>query len=110
MQQIITVGNISDGKTQSRTVYMADGLCPTLCSGMDHGNTIPYVIEIKGVDKVNEVNTIAKSRAEQSRAEQSRGLAIFMVWMAAIMLEIFTIRTAWLQRYLVCKEEGGSLT
>ena len=26
----------------------------------------------KGVDKVNEANTIAKSRAEQSRAEQSR--------------------------------------
>lgn len=65
MQQIITIGNISDGKTQSRTVYMADGICPTLCSGMDHGNTIPYVIEIKGVDKVNEQNTIAKSRAEQ---------------------------------------------
>ena len=29
-------------------------------------------ISIKGVDKVNETNTIAKSRAEQSRAEQSR--------------------------------------
>ena len=26
----------------------------------------------KGVDKVNEVNTIAKSRADQSRADQSR--------------------------------------
>lgn len=38
------IGNTGWGKTQSRTVYDIDNICPTLCAGMDHGNTIPYII------------------------------------------------------------------
>lgn len=41
---IKTLGNVAGGKTQSRTVYSSDGISPTLMAGMDHGNTIPYVI------------------------------------------------------------------
>lgn len=44
MDRIRSVGNLGGGNTQSRTVYIPKGLCPTLCSGMDHGNTIPYVV------------------------------------------------------------------
>lgn len=50
MEKIITVGNIGGGQTQSRMVYMPQGLSPTLCSGMDHGNTIPYIVEVKKMD------------------------------------------------------------
>ena len=49
-KKIITVGNIGGGQTQSRTVYMPQGLSPTLCSGMEHGNTIPYIVEVKKMD------------------------------------------------------------
>ena len=35
------------GCTQSRTVYHADGISPTLQAGMDHGNTVPYIVETK---------------------------------------------------------------
>ena len=49
--QIIVAGNVGNKKTQGRTVYMAEGISPTLCSGMDHGNTMPYIIEKKGLTR-----------------------------------------------------------
>lgn len=42
--EIKTLGNVGGGNTQSRTVYSPIGLCPTLCSGMDHGNTMPWIV------------------------------------------------------------------
>lgn len=44
MDKIYSIGNISGGKTQSRTVYLTDGICPTLTAGMTYGNTVPYII------------------------------------------------------------------
>ena len=40
-------GNIAGKETQSRTVYSIDGVRPTLCAGMDHGNTMPYIEETR---------------------------------------------------------------
>ena len=37
--------NIAGKKTQSRTVYGKEGVSPTLCAGMDHGNTMPFIEE-----------------------------------------------------------------
>jgi hypothetical protein len=37
------------GTTQSRSVYLVEGLSPTLAAGMTHGNTIPYIVEIEEV-------------------------------------------------------------
>lgn len=48
MPKIMSVGNVGGGQTQSRTVYLTDGLSPTLCSSMgDKGNTMPYIVEVK---------------------------------------------------------------
>lgn len=47
--KIMLVGNSGGGTTQSRSVYLVDGLSPTLAAGMSHGNTIPYIVEIKEV-------------------------------------------------------------
>jgi hypothetical protein len=47
--RIMLVGNSGGGTTQSRSVYLIDGLAPTLSAGMTHGNTIPYIVEIKEV-------------------------------------------------------------
>ena len=64
------------GQSFDGAVFGSDGIAPALLASNAHGNA-PKIVEIikifiKGVDKVNEQNTIAKSRAEQSRAEQSR--------------------------------------
>lgn len=45
IDEVKRIGNLSETKSQSRTVYDADGISPTLCSGMDHGNTMPHVLE-----------------------------------------------------------------
>lgn len=45
--KIKTLGNLGGGCTQSRTVYHTDGASPTLQAGMDHGNTVPYIVETK---------------------------------------------------------------
>lgn len=44
--KVKSFGNFSEKKTQSRTVYDSSGISPTLCAGMDHGNTMPYTIEL----------------------------------------------------------------
>jgi len=38
------VGNVGGVKTQGRSCYMPSGISPTLTAGMDHGNTMPYII------------------------------------------------------------------
>lgn len=47
--KIMLVGNVGGGTTQSRSVYLVEGLSPTLAAGMTHGNTIPYIVEIEEV-------------------------------------------------------------
>lgn len=59
MQEVIRIGNVGGGNTQSRTVYLIEGISPTLCSGMSHGNTIPYILDVKHLSK-EEVISICK--------------------------------------------------
>lgn len=50
MSNIKKVGNVvGGGKSQGGSVFLSNGISPTLLSGMSHGNTVPYLIEIKGV-------------------------------------------------------------
>lgn len=45
MNKIIKVGNVvGNGKCQGGSVFITDGICPTLIGGMWKGTTIPYVI------------------------------------------------------------------
>lgn len=64
------VGNIGGIITQGRSVYLSDGISPTLLAGMSHGNTMPYIIEeeimnedakIKCVGNTGEANTQSRS-------------------------------------------------
>lgn len=52
IKDVKSVGNLSDAKTQSRTVYDSDGISPTLCSGMDHGNTMPHIVDATAIRMV----------------------------------------------------------
>lgn len=38
------LGNAAGKKTQGRSIYDVTGISPTLCAGMDHGNTMPYIM------------------------------------------------------------------
>jgi len=40
------LGNLLDIETQGRSVFCTDGIAPALLSGMSHGNTVPYIVEI----------------------------------------------------------------
>lgn len=35
------------GKSQGGSVFLVNGICPSLLSGMSHGNVMPYVVEVK---------------------------------------------------------------
>lgn len=59
VNRVRRIGNVAGKETQSRTVYDSSGLSPTLCAGMDHGNTMPYVEETEC--KVTEQLTLAES-------------------------------------------------
>lgn len=52
IEDVKRVGNLSNAKTQSRTVYDIDGVSPTLCSGMDHGNTMPHILDAQAIRMV----------------------------------------------------------
>ena len=42
---ILKVGRVGEGKSQSKTVFLIDGISPTLTASMgDKGNTMPYII------------------------------------------------------------------
>ena len=73
------IGNLSDTKTQSRTVYDADGISPTLCSGMDHGNTMPHIYEksivaMRGRNPENPSDRTVGSPTEQRLEPNSQGI------------------------------------
>lgn len=51
LPKVECIGNVGGLATQSRSVYLPDGVSPTLQAGMTHGNTVPYIIE-KRVDCV----------------------------------------------------------
>lgn len=68
MPKIITVGNLRENKnTQSKTVYMPDGLCPTLQAAMGTaGNCMPFIVEvremnIKSVGNIGDANTQSRT-------------------------------------------------
>ena len=42
--KVIKIGN-TGGSSQSRSVYSPEGISPTLMAGMDHCNTMPYILE-----------------------------------------------------------------
>ena len=42
---ILKVGRVGEGESQSKTVFLIDGISPTLTARMgDKGNTMPYII------------------------------------------------------------------
>ncbi|MBO4544121.1 MAG: DNA cytosine methyltransferase [Bacteroidales bacterium] len=43
--EVNKLGNVGDADSQGRSVYDKEGYCPTLCAGMDHGNTMPFITE-----------------------------------------------------------------
>lgn len=89
MTEIRYVGNLG-GKTQSRSVYMPNGLSPTLTAGMTHGNTVPYIVaeykdkaqknraEAMEIDKMAEVKVIGQLNEtfeSQGRVYDKNGLS-----------------------------------
>lgn len=54
MQEIKSVGRLGGGNSQSKTVYLVDGLCPTLSASMGpKGNTMPYIVEIIKIEETD---------------------------------------------------------
>ena len=52
---IIKLGNIvGGGQSQGGSTYSPKGICPTLLQGMSHGNVMPFVIEVKRIDRTNQ--------------------------------------------------------
>lgn len=65
IEDVKRIGGLSEAKTQSRSVYDVDGVSPTLCSGMDHGNTMPYIcqksiVAMPGVHRIESQYRIRK--------------------------------------------------
>lgn len=79
IQEVKKIGNLTDAKTQSRTVYDADGVSPTLCSGMDHGNTMPHICEksivaMRGRNPENPSDRTVGAPTEQRLEPNSQGI------------------------------------
>ena len=77
--EVKKIGNLSDVQSQSRTVYDADGISPTLCSGMDHGNTMPYIVDkqivaMRGRNPDNPSDRTVGSPTEQRLEPNSQGI------------------------------------
>ena len=77
--EVKNIGNLSATKTQSRTVYASDGISPTLCSGMDHGNTMPHICErsivaMRGRNPDNPSDRSAGAPTEQRLEPNSQGI------------------------------------
>ncbi len=77
--EVKQIGNLSDKKTQSRTVYQSDGISPTLCSGMDHGNTMPHILDktivaMRGRNPDNPSDRTVGSSTEQRLEPNSQGI------------------------------------
>ena len=62
MQRVIRLGGVvGNGKHQAGSVFDDGGICPTLCAE-PHGNTVPYVMEVKELEtyEVPEVRVIGQ--------------------------------------------------
>lgn len=111
--EIKKLGNLSDTKTQSRTVYDADGISSTLCSGMDHGNTMPHILEqsivaMCGRNPENPSDRTVGTPTEQRLEPNSQGLCntLTSVQKDNMVLETVRIKQANKQGYVDC-EIGG---
>lgn len=79
IDEVMRIGNLSDTKTQSRTVYKSEGISPTLCSGMDHGNTMPHILDktivaMRGRNPDNPSDRTVGAPTEQRLEPNSQGL------------------------------------
>lgn len=79
VDEVKRIGNLSDTKSQSRTVYDSDGISPTLCSGMDKGNTMPHIFEstivaMRGRNPENPSDRTVGSPTEQRLEPNSQGI------------------------------------
>ena len=106
-------GNLSDTKTQSRTVYDSAGISPTLCSGMDHGNTMPHICEqsivaMRGRNPENPSDRTVGAPTEQRLEPNSQGICntLTSVQKDNMVLETVRIKQANKQGYIDC-EVGG---
>lgn len=73
------IGNLSNSKSQSRTVYDTSYCSPTLVSGMDHGNTMPFICEkkivaMRGRNPDNPSDRTVGSPTEQRLELNSQGI------------------------------------
>lgn len=48
------MGDAGNAHTQGRKVFDSEGVCPSLLSGMTHGNTIPYITDVKRLGNLDE--------------------------------------------------------
>ncbi len=111
--EVKQIGNLSDKKTQSRTVYQSDGLSPTLCSGMDHGNTMPHILDktivaMRGRNPENPSDRTVGAPTEQRLEPNSQGLCntLTSVQKDNLVMETVRIKQATNQGYIEC-EVGG---
>lgn len=79
IDEVKSIGNLSETKTQSRTVYDSGGISPTLCSGMDHGNTMPHICEksivaMRGRNPENPSDRTVGAPTEQRLEPNSQGI------------------------------------
>jgi DNA (cytosine-5)-methyltransferase 1 len=111
--EVKRVGNLSDTKTQSRTVYDSEGLSPTLCSGMDHGNTMPHICEktivaMRGRNPENPSDRTVGAPTEQRLEPNSQGICntITSVQKDNMVMETVRIKQATKDGYIECKVGG----
>jgi len=113
IEEVKQIGSLSDKKTQSRTVYDTDAVSPTLCSGMDHGNTMPYICEqsivaMRGRNPENPTSRTAGLHTEQRLEPNQEGICntITTVQKDNMVMETVRIKQATEQGYAECKVGG----
>ena len=79
IEEVKQIGSLYDKKTQSRTVYDSKGISQTLCSGMDHGNTMPHICEqsivaMRGRNPENPSDRTVGAPTEQRLEPNSQGI------------------------------------
>ncbi len=111
--EVRQIGNLSDKKTQSRTVYQSDGISPTLCSGMDHGNTMPHILDktivaMRGRNPENPSDRKVGSPTEQRLEPNSQGICntLTSVTKDNLVMQTVRIKQATSQGYIE-RELGG---
>jgi len=114
INEVRHMGNLSDKKTQSRAVYDSEGVSPTLCSGMDHGNTMPHICEkpivaMRGRNPENPSDRTVGAPTEQRLEPNSQGICntITSVQKDNMVMETVRIKQATKEGYIECKVGGG---